>query len=80
MDPLEKKNIASDQPELAEALRHEMEEFLAKEKTQWEAAPEVELDEMRVNQLRALGYELGPVKKKESAEGEDPEADDAVAE
>jgi arylsulfatase A-like enzyme len=79
VDPLEKKNIASDQPELAEALRHEMEEFLAKQKTQWEAAPEVELDEMRVNQLRALGYELGPVKKKESAEGEDSEADDAVA-
>ena len=80
VDPLEKKNIAREQPEVAEALRQEMEEFLARKKTQWEAAPEVELDEMRVNQLRALGYELGPVKKKEAAEGEDSETDGAVAE
>ncbi len=35
---------------------------LSKEKTQWAAAPEVEIDEMRVNQLRALGYVVDPRK------------------
>jgi arylsulfatase A-like enzyme len=58
-DPKEKVNVAAERPEVVAELRAELEEFLAKPKTQWESAPEVELDELRVNQLRALGYVLG---------------------
>ena len=58
-DPAERNNIAADHPEVVAELRVEIEEFLGKPKTQWEAAPEVELDEMRVQQLRALGYVIG---------------------
>jgi arylsulfatase len=56
IDPKEKKNIAAEQPEVVDALRREIEAFLEKPKTEWSSAPEIELDEMHVNQLRALGY------------------------
>ena len=55
-DPRERKNIATDEPEIVQALRAEVDAFLAQPKTLWDAAPEVELDEMALNQLRALGY------------------------
>ena len=62
-DPREQRNIARDQPEIAESLREEVEAFLSIPSTQWEAPPEVELDEMHMNQLRALGYVIeGPWK------------------
>lgn len=84
-DPGEKRNVAADRPEVVAELRAELDEFLAKPKTQWERAPEVELDEMRVNQLRALGYVLGARTKRESpspggeqpVKGSEPERGDA---
>jgi arylsulfatase A-like enzyme len=58
-DPGEKVNVAADRPEVVAELRADLDEFLARPKTQWESAPEVELDELRMNQLRALGYVIG---------------------
>jgi arylsulfatase A-like enzyme len=55
-DPKESVNVADAQPERVDALRAEVEAFLALPKTQWQEAPEVELDEMHQAQLRALGY------------------------
>ncbi len=56
VDPKERRNISAEQPEVVAALRAEVEAFLARPKTNWEAAPEVELSEMHQAQLRALGY------------------------
>jgi hypothetical protein len=64
-DPIERRNLVAAEPELAEAMQAEVDAFLAKPKTQWAAAPEVELDEMRINQLRALGYVIKLPKDKQ---------------
>jgi arylsulfatase len=56
VDPREQENVADEQPEVVAALRQELEAFFTRPRTQWEAAPEVELDEMHQAQLRALGY------------------------
>jgi len=55
-DTREKKNLAKKQPEALQELQAELDAFLAVPRTQWEAAPEIELDEMKKAQLRALGY------------------------
>lgn len=60
VDPREKSNIAADRPEKLEELRAVLEEY-AEEVIVWGDTPEIELDEMRLNQLRALGYEIGAV-------------------
>jgi arylsulfatase A-like enzyme len=59
VDPGERQNVSAEQPEVVAALRAEVEAFLAQPKTNWEAAPEVELSEMHQAQLRALGYVIG---------------------
>lgn len=59
VDPKEQRNLAVAEAEVAEDLRSEIEAFLAKPKTVWEAPPEVELSEMHQAQLRALGYVIG---------------------
>jgi arylsulfatase A-like enzyme len=59
-DPKERRNVADEQPEIAASLRAEVEAFLAKPKSQWQAAPEIEVDEMHQAQLRALGYVIEP--------------------
>ncbi|MEE2673876.1 MAG: sulfatase [Myxococcota bacterium] len=56
VDPREQRNLSLDQPEIAAELLAEIEAFLAEPKTNWDAAPEVELSEMHQAQLRALGY------------------------
>ncbi len=53
-DPTEQRNLAEEDPELASRLLEKIDAYLARE-SRWEAHP-VELDEMRINQLRALGY------------------------
>jgi len=57
-DPAEQRNLKSDETEVVEALSAEVEGFLAIPKTQWAEAPEVEIDEMKRAQLRALGYAI----------------------
>ncbi len=54
-DPWEQRNLASPRGEEVERLRSEAEELLA-EKPAWGTPPKVELDEMYLDQLRALGY------------------------
>jgi arylsulfatase A-like enzyme len=53
-DPQEQRNLADERPEVLSELRAEIEQFLAAEKLV--DSPQVELDEMRQAQLRALGY------------------------
>ena len=59
-DRLERENVLADNPDVAEALTAEIEDYLAGESPlSWGAgATSVEIDEMELNQLRALGYEL----------------------
>ena len=81
VDPLEKKNVASEQREVVAELSQEIRDFLAQPKTQWSEAPEVEIDEMRVQQLRALGYVLqGPKKRKSAEHKDDAKAEEEKAE
>ncbi|MAI80360.1 MAG: hypothetical protein CL917_15535 [Deltaproteobacteria bacterium] len=58
LDPLEQTNIAEIDPENLEKLKHIAEEHLAR-KPVWEGgAPQVEIDEMHLKQLRAIGYSI----------------------
>lgn len=54
-DPTEQKNLADERPEWVAELKPKLEEELAR-KPVWGKAPEVELDEMSLELLRALGY------------------------
>jgi arylsulfatase A-like enzyme len=56
-DPAEKRNLAKGDPEAAARLRALVDGYAQSAKTPWGVAPrEVELDELRLNHLRALGY------------------------
>ena len=56
-DPREQKNIADEQPELTETLTERAVGYLKSPPPPWgDDAPSVEIDEMQMNQLRALGY------------------------
>ena len=58
-DPMESNNLAESQPERLAELRGRLDEYLAKTDAPWGSKPEVvELDEMQLNQLRALGYKI----------------------
>jgi arylsulfatase A-like enzyme len=57
-DPLEQQDIASEAPELAARLRSRAEQHLASPPAPWGEASEVEIDELMLNQLRALGYKI----------------------
>jgi arylsulfatase A-like enzyme len=54
-DPREQEDLAAQHPERVAALRVRIDALLALPPP-WDAAPEVELDAMRLEQLRALGY------------------------
>jgi arylsulfatase A-like enzyme len=57
-DPLEAEDVASAYNDTASDLRARVEEYLEL-KAPWEGgAPEIELDEMHLRQLRALGYSV----------------------
>ena len=55
-DPEERFDIASERPEEVERLSGRVDDFLALPPAPWGDAPEVEVDQMRLMQLRALGY------------------------
>jgi arylsulfatase A-like enzyme len=78
-DPEELVNVASEQPEILAELQADLESFYSIEKTAWEAAPEVELDEMRQHQLRALGYVIQPARPKKDGEGDGADGDGTAA-
>lgn len=56
-DPTEQENLIRAHGEQAAKLRQESDEWLSKP-IPWGATPDVEIDEMHVNQLKALGYVL----------------------
>jgi arylsulfatase A-like enzyme len=56
-DPLEQEDLAAEQPEVAEALNELALGYLKSPPPPWGTdAPVIEIDEMQLNQLRALGY------------------------
>jgi arylsulfatase A-like enzyme len=56
-DPREQNNLADEEPEITEALKERAVGYLKSPPPPWgEDAPSVEIDEMQMNQLRALGY------------------------
>ena len=56
-DPRELRNVADDWPEVLEDLNAKARAYLESRPPPWgDDAPTVEIDEMRMNQLRALGY------------------------
>ena len=58
-DPEEQSNAAPDHPAVAARLRARVDAHLAEAEPPWEGgAPEVELDDLMLQQLRALGYKL----------------------
>ena len=56
-DPVELENVLQDQPEVAEDLRAQIDAFLEDTEPAWQTL-DIELDTMRLNQLRALGYKI----------------------
>lgn len=56
VDPGEQDNILAGGDDRAEVFRARVDEFLESKSPDWGEAPEVEVDEMMRNQLRALGY------------------------
>lgn len=57
-DRFETRNVIASDPEIANRLREEAQRYLESTPAWVEAVPTVELDEMELNQLRALGYSL----------------------
>ena len=58
-DTLEQRNILEEEPEVAARLRTLAQQYLESPPPPWGSeTPTVELDEMELNQLRALGYAL----------------------
>ena len=61
LDPGETNDLYPGDPQAAEPLRALVEQYEANAKPSWGASPrEIELDELRLNQLRALGYAIDP--------------------
>lgn len=56
-DPREQTNVAADQPEVVDRLRRQADRYMASPPAPWGEQPlSVELNDMELNQLRALGY------------------------
>jgi hypothetical protein len=56
-DPREQRNVVRQQPEISERLKELAVGYLKSPPPPWgEDTPSVEIDEMQLNQLRALGY------------------------
>ncbi|MBW2691993.1 MAG: sulfatase [Deltaproteobacteria bacterium] len=56
-DPREQRNIIDEQPEVTETLKGRAVDYLNSPPPPWgEDAPSVEIDELQLQQLRALGY------------------------
>ena len=56
-DPTEVRNVLSEQSEVADEMRGLVKGYLERPAPPWGvSAREIELDEMELNQLRALGY------------------------
>ena len=58
VDPREQRDLARDEPDLVARLARHAESYLESPPAPWGEAPEVELDEQELEQLRALGYAI----------------------
>ncbi|MDP6977468.1 MAG: sulfatase [Myxococcota bacterium] len=67
VDPLERQNIAEQEAERYAEFRAEMDAFLAEGKESAVETKDIELDQMRLHQLRALGYVVEPRTRKNPA-------------
>ena len=56
-DPQEQIDIAQDNAEIVEEFRASIERYMSTPNDQWETSS-IEIDDMRLNQLRALGYAI----------------------
>jgi hypothetical protein len=56
-DPRERENQIEDHPDIAERLRKDADLYLASKPT-WKTGAKLGLDELQLNQLRALGYSV----------------------
>ncbi len=57
-DARELRNLIDVQPEVMARLREKAQQYLQQQPPWKEAPPDLEMDEMQLNQLRALGYKL----------------------
>jgi hypothetical protein len=57
-DPKEQSDISAANPDIAEKMKSLAETYLTLPPPSWGGAKTIELDEMQLNQLRALGYQL----------------------
>ena len=58
-DPEERLDVFEEKPAVSDALGEQATRFLEPKETVWGVAPtRVEIDEMELNQLRALGYQI----------------------
>ena len=55
-DPTEQLNLARARPEVTQGLMANVEEYLDRSESPWGSSPMIEIDEMKLQQLRALGY------------------------
>ena len=56
-DPAESRNLAQNEPEVVEDLSAGVERYLEMNEAPWgDAAPVIEIDDMQLQQLRAIGY------------------------
>ena len=57
-DPREARRIDTQEPEVRQRMMNLAQEYLDQEPAPWGDAPEIELDEAQLQQLRALGYDI----------------------
>jgi len=60
-DPREQLDVAEENAELVAEMQASIESYLAMSNDDWQA-PSIQIDEMRLHQLRALGYSIPEVK------------------
>lgn len=59
-DPTEQKNLFADNPPELGGMLSQVDRYLEESSAPWGVGPDtIELDEMRLNQLKALGYRVG---------------------
>ena len=73
-DPREQRNVAREQPGVAQRLADEAVRYLARDSAPWGVSPMIEIGEMELKQLRAIGYGVSDFEppSKEDTPGESP--------
>ncbi|MED5260960.1 MAG: sulfatase [Myxococcota bacterium] len=81
-DPREIKNLGLTEPEKADELTALVKQFLEEAEPAWDSDVEVEISEMRLGQLRALGYSIPQLRnpKRKGEEGEEESGGEAEPE